>query len=156
MLSVAKSIFTARKVMFLHVSVILFTGGGSAALHAGIHPPPEPEAGTPRADTPWSRTPRPGTPPAQCMLVDTVNERAVCILLECNLVAFVLVFRKWTNCEDVFVLSKSEHESQIFFGLYIPATKNEQHIECCMNSKKTLLMHHKGRFILSNCQVSNG
>ena len=54
------------KVMFLHVSVILFTGGGSAPLHAGIHTPwdqrqappqswhpPGPEAGTPpRVDTP--------------------------------------------------------------------------------------------------------
>ena len=57
------------KVMFLHVSVILSRGGGSAPLHAGIHThlpwdqrqippppgsrhPPEPEAGTPRADTP--------------------------------------------------------------------------------------------------------
>ena len=39
--------------------------------------------------------PGPGTPhrdqapaPAQCMLRDTVNERAACILLECNLVIF--------------------------------------------------------------------
>ena len=37
--------------------------------------------------TPGSRHP-PGNrhPPAQCMLGDTVNKRAVCILLECNLV----------------------------------------------------------------------
>ena len=47
------------------------------------YPPPGP-------DTP----PRPGTPQdqaparAQCMLGDTVNERAVCILLECNLAIF--------------------------------------------------------------------
>ena len=32
--------------MFLHVSVILFTGG-SAPLYAEIHPPSGPEAGTP-------------------------------------------------------------------------------------------------------------
>ena len=33
--------------MFLHVSLILFTGGGgSVPLHTGIHPP-GPEAGTP-------------------------------------------------------------------------------------------------------------
>ena len=37
----------------------------------------------------WDATPTPGadTPlPAQCMLGDTVNKWAVCILLECNLV----------------------------------------------------------------------
>ena len=53
------SIITIRnkvaKVMFLHLSVILFTGG-SASVHAGI-PPPGP--GTPQEQTP----PRPGTPP---------------------------------------------------------------------------------------------
>ena len=78
----------------------------------------------PQEQTPWTRTPRPGTPrsrtqppppwnqappllpdtplgpgtpqeqtlPAQCMLGDTVNKRAVCILLECNLV---------TGCNEV-------------------------------------------------------
>ena len=38
-------IFTGRnevvaKVIFLHLSVILFTGGGSASMHAGIPTPP--------------------------------------------------------------------------------------------------------------------
>ena len=51
------------KVMFLHVSVILSTGGGSASVHVGIPPPG-----------------------------DTVNERAVCILLECNLVTCLFCF----------------------------------------------------------------
>ena len=124
------------KVMFLQVSVILFTGGLSASVHAGIHPPPEqtpPRADTPLEQTPpeqtsppgadippWSRhpreqtpqeqtplgtdtpweqtppqeqttppgadTPREQTPPQQSMLGDTVNARAVRILLECNLV----------------------------------------------------------------------
>ena len=47
-----------------------------------------PDQAPPRADTP----PGPGTPrdqaplPAQCILGDTVNKRAVCILLDCNLV----------------------------------------------------------------------
>ena len=47
------------KVMFLHVSVILFTGE-SASVHAGIlHPPPGPS--TPRDQTPpWDQAP-PGT-----------------------------------------------------------------------------------------------
>ena len=51
------------KAMFLHLSVILFTGGVSASVHAGIH-----------------------NPPPQCMLGDTGNKRAVRILLECILV----------------------------------------------------------------------
>ena len=43
------------KVIFLHLSVILFTGVWSASVHAGISPPPPPGPGTP-----WSRHP-PGT-----------------------------------------------------------------------------------------------
>ena len=69
------------KVIFLHLSVILFTGG-SAPLHAGIHPPPG-------ADTPQDQRqapPRSRSPPVQYMLGDTGNKRAVRILLECNLV----------------------------------------------------------------------
>ena len=67
-------LFTGRnevvaKVMFLLVSVILSTGGGSASVHAGIPHPP-------RADPPGSRHPR----------RRTVNERPVRILLECILV----------------------------------------------------------------------
>ena len=65
--------------------------------------------------TPWTRhpldqtTPRPGTPllgagtpweqtpPVQCMLGDTVNERVVCILLECNL---LVMFWFWNPSGD--------------------------------------------------------
>ena len=69
------------KVMFLHVSVILFTGGGFVPLHAWIQTPPRPEADsqdkrqTPRdqRQTPRTRHPpdqrqtplRPGTPQDQ-------------------------------------------------------------------------------------------
>ena len=53
-------------------------GVGSASVHDGIPP---------RADPPLGPVP----PPQQCMLGDTVNQRAVCMLLECNLVGFVLV-----------------------------------------------------------------
>ena len=73
-------IFTSRndvvaKEIFLHLSVILFTGGVSASVHAGIPPradtprsrPPRsrhpPEADTPLgADTPWEQTPLDQTP----------------------------------------------------------------------------------------------
>ena len=101
------------KVTFLHLSAILFTGGVSASMHAGIPPPWEqtpPRADTPqeqtppeqtppgsrhppgsrppRADTPWEQTPpRADTPPGS-RLWHTVNERPVCILLECILVLY--------------------------------------------------------------------
>ena len=50
--------------MFLHVSVILFTGR-SARLHPGIHtyPHPGPEAGTPREQTPPMSRPPGSRPP---------------------------------------------------------------------------------------------
>ena len=47
------------KVMFLQVSVILFTEGESASVHAGITPPPR---GRNQEDPPPSRPPRSGTP----------------------------------------------------------------------------------------------
>ena len=56
------------KVMFLHLSVILPTGGVSASVHAGI-------------DTPLDRHPRADTPPSRRLL-----QRMVRILLECILV----------------------------------------------------------------------
>ena len=76
--------------MFLHLSVILFTGWVSAPVQAGKHPPgihlpgqtpswaDTPWVDTPWADTPWADTPSIDTilgrhplgrqPPAQCML----------------------------------------------------------------------------------------
>ena len=71
------------KVVFLHLSVILFTGWGvSASVHVGYTAPS-------RADTPWSRHPLGADiPPVQCLLGDTGNKRAVRIPLEC---IFVLV-----------------------------------------------------------------
>ena len=70
--------------LFLHVSVILFTPLGRHPLWID----------TPCADTPWAdtpgrhppgNTPRANTPRSVCW--DTVNKRAVRILLECNLVS---------------------------------------------------------------------
>ena len=65
-------IFTGRnevvaKVIFLHVSVILFTEGGSASVHAGIPPPPRTRQTPPRADTPPDQAdpPGPGRTPDQ-------------------------------------------------------------------------------------------
>ena len=94
--------------MFLHLSVILFTGGGSASVHAGIpsppqsrHPPgpgtpprdqapleqtpPPPGPGSPQSRPPREQTPlpRPGTPPGRRLELRTVR-----ILLEFILVTF--------------------------------------------------------------------
>ena len=55
--------------MFLHVSVILLTGGVSASVHAGIQHPPWEQTPTPGADTspgaftPGADTPLEETPP---------------------------------------------------------------------------------------------
>ena len=77
--------------MFLHLSVILFTGG-SAQCMLGYHTPRTRHPPGTRHPHPLTRHPhpRPGTP-LQCMLGDTVNKLAVCILLECNLVSFILL-----------------------------------------------------------------
>ena len=48
----------------------------------GYHTPPAPRSRLPPEQAP----PRSRHPPAQCMLRETVNKWAVCILLECNLV----------------------------------------------------------------------
>ena len=79
------------KVMFLHVCVILFTGGVSGQGENPTTPPPG------RENPPWSRHPPqdqtplgpdpPGPdPPPGSRLQHTVNERPVRILLECILV----------------------------------------------------------------------
>ena len=55
--------------------------------------PPQDEAATPRTRHPPCNQAPPGTrnPPEQSMLGDTVNERAVRILLECNLVIIIII-----------------------------------------------------------------
>ena len=65
--------------------VCLSTCGVSAPLHAGKHTP-RPEANTPLEQTPPQSRPPGADTPAQCMLGDTANKRAVRIPLECILV----------------------------------------------------------------------
>ena len=98
------------KVMFLHVSVILFTGGCLPQCMLGYSPRGDPSGGDPHEDPPRKtpggppqedrtpprkteppledtrKTPQEDTPLEQCMLGDTGNMRAVRILLECILV----------------------------------------------------------------------
>ena len=76
--SILLEYFLWGKVIFSQASVILFTGEDSASVHAGIPSPPGPGAPQDQA---------PPTPRAQSMLGDTVNARAVRILLECNFVS---------------------------------------------------------------------
>ena len=70
---------------YVFTGVCLSTGGGSAPLHAGIHPPGRHHPG----QTP----PQAGqTPPQPSACWDTVNKWAVRILLECNLVTWNFCF----------------------------------------------------------------
>ena len=71
------------------------------------HPP---DQAPPRADPP-DQVP----PPAQCMLGDTVNECAVCILLECNLVSYVV--EKPGGCIDNLTYCNVKFHS--FFKSYL-------------------------------------
>ena len=83
------------KVIFLRLFVILFTGGVSASVHAGIlppppgsrhppeqtppwsrHPPPLEQTPTPRGpDAPWEQTPQADTPQKQTPRSDTPQEQ---------------------------------------------------------------------------------
>ena len=103
------SIFTARRRSLgqgnIFAPVCHSVHRGSASVHSQIphtNPPP------PGADTPPGtryspeQTP-PSRPPMQCMLGDTVNKRAVCILLECNLVGSVFAL---TQCVVSFFVTQ--------------------------------------------------
>ena len=72
--------------MFLQECVILSTGGVPDQVHPpGPGTPPPPDQVPPPDQTRY--TPQTGTPPtAHSMLGDTVNARAVRILLECIIV----------------------------------------------------------------------
>ena len=99
------------KVMFLLVSVILFTGGWSASVHAGIPTPPPWEGGTPWEGSPTPRegstpprkeaspgrkhpfqegsTPPPGSKHPKCILVRSMNTTF--------LLPIVLALLQWVN-----------------------------------------------------------
>ena len=74
------------KVIFLHLFVILFTGGCLPQCMLGYHHPPGPCTPLDHAPPQTMHPPDHAHPLAQSMLGDTVNARAVRILLECNLV----------------------------------------------------------------------
>ena len=95
------------KVIFSEVCVKNSVHGGGCLSNCWDTTPPWDQAGTPpdQAGTPPGQAAPPGIrqtplgpgrpswdqadpPPEQSMLGDTVNERAVCILMECNLVGF--------------------------------------------------------------------
>ena len=108
--------------VFLHVCVILFTGGVSRQAPPGRENPPQtrqtpprpgrhPPPGPGRHPTPW-----PSPPPAR-RLQHTVNDRPVRILLECILVSngtakTVLVILAFWYCrgfvKNTYVISRSK------------------------------------------------
>ena len=90
-MSTAKHIFTARKRSLGQGNIFSsvcqeFCPQGGVCLSACLDTPPPQEQRHPPEQTPPGADPPGADPPAQCMLGDTVNKRAVCILLECNLV----------------------------------------------------------------------
>ena len=88
------------KVMFLHLSVILFTGG-SAIPPLGRHQP---------GQTPPGQTP----PNSACW--DTVNNWVVCILLECILVTYTsFQFFKQRRNINTHSTKKSNFKISFFF-----------------------------------------
>ena len=130
------------KVIFLHLSVILFTGGGvpgqvhpPAGPTGQVHPPSRyttPKRYTPPGRyTPWqvhppqqvqprTDTPLASTPPPSNVCWDTVNKRAVRILLECNLV------HSKSSCFVFFsFLRKKKHTGSLTMSPLILANFNK-------------------------------
>ena len=147
--------------MFLHVSVILFTGGGvvSAPLNAGIHQVKQASDQTPPEQTPpyilQDQVPPEQTPqdqaldlfscypvtPAQCMLGDTGNKQAVHILLECNLVThpFCYVFvHRWGRTARYFnhAVKYSSKYNDISFNIFCIAILSRGWLNVMSNQLK--------------------
>ena len=111
-------IFTVRnevaKVMFLLLSVILFTGGGvpgQVPPRNQVHPPglgTPPRSGTPRQVPPGQVHPRQVHPPGQVHPPSSrrLLLRTVRILLECILVTCTLTLSSWLSmcrsCSGLF------------------------------------------------------
>ena len=116
-------VFTSRnevvaKVIFLHLSVILFTGGG-VCLSAcwDTTPPEQTHRPCPGEDTPWSRPPRADTPRSLgSRLRHTVNERPVRILL--TITTIISIIGKGSN----YYISRSRRRAQSCsnFGIITP------------------------------------
>ena len=97
--------------MFLHVSVILFTGQGSDTHPPDRHPPGR----HPPGQTPPPRQ----TPPLRSACWDTVNKRAVRILLECNLVHGAYTgyfqFKTWWTLVSSFREPKQRSSQGVYY-----------------------------------------
>ena len=107
--------------MFLHLSVILFTAGGGGLPHTH---PKSPRADNPWANTPWADIPQtdtllgkhplgrhpPGRHPLCSAFWNTVNKRAVRILLECILVLF-----SFTRLKKLFCLLPNNSTESLNF-----------------------------------------
>ena len=93
------------KVMFLHMSVILFTWGSALRRSVpGSRGVPGPGGQYPSMQ--WGRAPE------QCKLGDTGNKRVVCILLECILVS--ILFQNCSLCSTLHSIDASSTENAWF------------------------------------------
>ena len=126
------------KVVFLHMSVILSTGGVSALVHAGIHPPgrhPPPRADTPPGRHPLDRHPPrqtppgrhpPGrhSPPSRRQLLWTVRIPLECILVNfctdnVNILSwyfFVSVSMKIIHNTHIFISKFHLHSGYVYYN----------------------------------------
>ena len=103
------------KVMFLYLSVILFTGG-SAPLHAGIHPP-GPEAGTPQGQTPPQEQTHPRSRSPWRSACWEIRATTLQLQLECNLVIEKIVQKpngdgKWDRDCGGVVMHSHAHKTK--------------------------------------------
>ena len=167
------------KVIFLHLFVILFTGG-SAYTPWSRHPSPRDQGpGTPPGSrhplqtkyTPQTRytsleqtpfqdqvhPPGPGPPPdqvhppEQSILGDTVNVRAVRILLECNLVPYVNRSRiVWTSLSETRkILGVGPHSLLIFLIWF-----SFHHNSITLKSMFEVITRHKEIFQIALCLIN--
>ena len=119
------------KVIFSQARVILFTGGLPQCM-LGYQTLPD-QTPLDQAQPPPDQAP-PGSrhPPMQCMLEDTVNERAVRILLECNLV-FIYSYLFYS-----FLCAQSRLFKSVFLSLCQNKTKSKKKVPLARTIQESL------------------
>ena len=141
------------KVMFSHLSVILFMGGVYPI--ACWNTPPN--RTTPRRTPPLGRHPPSRHPPGQttpfsptCILQDTVNKRAVRILLDCILVVSVFSTSTRLLLTKTSFFSCSKGVVRLFIALSSPTWRNS--IVVSYEKDQTLFL---GQTYSESCNLLN-
>ena len=126
----------------------------STPLHAGIHPP---NRTTPRRTPPLGRHPPSRHPPGQttpfsptCILQDTVNKRAVPILLYCMLVVSVFSTSTRLLLTKTSFFSCSKGVVRLFIALSSPTWRNS--IVVSYEKDQTLIL---GQTYSESCNLLN-